>query len=113
MHSIIIERVKLHSQECFVIAGYLAAQDVNVIAVDWSRIANLTYPLARVAVESVGIYIGAFLEWLLKETGALLSSFHLVGHSLGAHIAGVVGERFTGNLSRITGSYILILCGTE
>lgn len=38
-----------------------------------------------------------------EKHGASPSKFHLIGHSLGSHVAGHVGERIKG-LKRITGT---------
>lgn len=45
------------------------------------------------------------LDFLIGEFGVSPEDVHLVGHSLGAHIAGLAGEHMTmGNVSRITGT---------
>lgn len=51
----------------------------------------------------VGEYIAVFLEFLSSETRVSLDDVHVVGHSLGAHIAGYIGKYTSRKLGRITG----------
>lgn len=84
--------------------AYQSTQDVNILVVDWSKYADSLYSIARYAVVPVGQYLAVVLDWLEEEAGVSVSSIHIIGHSLGAHIAGAVGEHITGGtVSRISG----------
>lgn len=67
---------------------------VNVIVVDWSVAAqSLDYCYARSQVYKVGPFVAKFINFLVSSK--LLSSHKLVniiGHSLGAHTAGIAGK---------------------
>ena len=46
---------------------------------------------------------GIFIQNLINEFNVSPSSFHLIGHSLGAHVAGYAGKWLGGKLAHITG----------
>lgn len=75
----------------------LAANDHNVVVVDWGVGANtINYISARNRVNEVGPVIARFIDFLHQN--AFISAFnrvHAIGHSLGAHIAGIAGKRVT------------------
>ncbi|RUS79034.1 hypothetical protein EGW08_013191, partial [Elysia chlorotica] len=86
----------------------LETEDLNVVLVDWGYAANSVNYLKPVAnTRSVGAMVAKLILDLNQHTGAPFTNFHLVGHSLGAHVCGIAGEeikRLTGQkLGRITG----------
>lgn len=63
--------------------------NVNFIAVNWREGADtLNYAAARSRVNRVGSYIAQFIDYLVIRSNLELKDFSLVGHSLGAHVAG-------------------------
>lgn len=84
--------------------AYLDNTDANVIIMDWSPLSrNFLYFLSKWDTRKVGKQLTKFIEFLL-ENGAKLPQFHLIGHSLGAHICGFAGSGTTnGRVARITG----------
>ncbi|KAH9523766.1 Inactive pancreatic lipase- protein 1 [Bulinus truncatus] len=80
----------------------LRRNDTNVFTLDWYDGANSFFYYQSVANARV---VGAVLSLFIQELVALgsqPSSFHLVGFSLGAHVAGYAGSRIAG-IARITG----------
>ena len=46
----------------------------------------------------------AFIDFIIQNTTATNGSFHLIGHSAGAHVVGGAGKEVTmGTLARISG----------
>ncbi|XP_055859356.1 phospholipase A1-like [Episyrphus balteatus] len=64
----------------------------NIICIDWSKIARKTYPTARFVAPSVGKDLSMFINFLLKHTSMSMKNLYVVGHSLGAHVAGIAGK---------------------
>ncbi|XP_044077556.1 lipase member H isoform X1 [Siniperca chuatsi] len=80
----------------------LAKTDINVIVVDWNRgAANVNYFKAVENTRKAANNLTAFIEKMQKH-GASLSSIHMIGVSLGAHISGFVGANLNGSIGRIT-----------
>ncbi|XP_064606880.1 inactive pancreatic lipase-related protein 1-like [Liolophura sinensis] len=75
---------------------------MNVITVDWEKGAAIPYTTATANTRVVGAQIAQLINYIMKLTECSSSQFHVIGHSLGAHIGGYIGERVT-HLGRITG----------
>ncbi|XP_006864263.1 PREDICTED: phospholipase A1 member A [Chrysochloris asiatica] len=80
----------------------LHAANVNVIAVDWVYGSTGVYFSAVENVVKLGLEISRFLRELLV-LGVSEPSIHIIGVSLGAHVGGMVGHFYKGQLGRITG----------
>ncbi|CAH0758113.1 unnamed protein product [Diatraea saccharalis] len=83
--------------------AYLETSDVNVIILDWRRLAISNYVTAVRGVPGVGRGLGQFIKFLIETTGADINEFHLIGFSLGAHVVGNAGRELEGKVARITG----------
>ncbi|XP_019880326.2 pancreatic triacylglycerol lipase [Aethina tumida] len=84
-------------------AAVLEKYDVNVFVVDWSGPANKNYLTAKNAVPTIGQAVGDFINDLISNYGFASSQFLLIGHSLGAHVAGCAGARVNGVIDTIVG----------
>ncbi|XP_040906020.1 inactive pancreatic lipase-related protein 1-like [Toxotes jaculatrix] len=102
----------------FVIPGYLEKGDedwpqemcqamlkwenVNCIAVEWKKGVKTQYAQAANNARVVAAQVVSMITFLMGNYKQKAERFHIIGHSVGAHIAGDVGSRITG-LARITG----------
>ncbi|KAJ8704818.1 hypothetical protein PYW08_012138 [Mythimna loreyi] len=83
--------------------AFLEADDVNVIVVDWSAGAGAIYYFTALAnTLPSGVSVARFITWLNSVTGSSLSKYHVVGHNLGGHQAGIVGRNVEGAIGYIT-----------
>ncbi|KAL4235957.1 hypothetical protein ACF0H5_004345 [Mactra antiquata] len=76
--------------------------DYNVILLDWGGGSSIPYTQATANTRVVGAVLAKLIKVLKERESARPEDFHLIGHSLGAHICGYAGER-TANLGRISG----------
>ncbi|XP_030639366.1 lipoprotein lipase [Chanos chanos] len=86
-----------------VAALYERERDANVIVVDWLDVAQNHYVVAAQHTQKVGQEIGRFIDWIEETTNVPLENVHLIGYSLGAHVAGFAGSHTTNKVGRITG----------
>lgn len=83
--------------------------DTNVIIVTWSGGSQGMYDTAvantKVVARQVVVmlyYLAGLYDFQLTDEG-FTENIHLIGHSLGAHISGYIGQDFDGKIGRITG----------
>lgn len=77
--------------------------NMNVLAVDWEKGAStLLYPVARYRVPKVGKLVAAVIDRFL-DFGQTPEQIGIIGHSLGAHIAGIAGKNTRRKIACIVG----------
>nr|XP_023026559.1 pancreatic triacylglycerol lipase-like [Leptinotarsa decemlineata] len=92
------------AEEIFVVNknAYLETGDYNIFAMDWSVLCQFEYLSAVRGARIAGHYLGKFLNWLVQME-VPLKSIHLIGHSMGAHVAGIGGGNVdNGRVAKIT-----------
>lgn len=84
---------------------WLKLEDCNVIIVTWKEGNRYVYGRAAATTPRVARQIAIFLHYLdsmqADDGGEFSSRIHFIGHSLGAHIGGFLGQDFRGQLGRI------------
>ncbi|KAJ8980762.1 hypothetical protein NQ317_013767 [Molorchus minor] len=65
----------------------------NVFGVDWSSPAKKDYLYSARSTKRVGEVVGEFIMKLTKNNKKMLHKVHIVGHSLGAQVAGFAGKQ--------------------
>lgn len=85
--------------------AYMREGDYNIIGVDWSKLCANDYLNAMRGAYETAEHLGSLLNWMARRCGVRLQDIHIIGHSLGAHVAGLTADRISGNgkISRITG----------
>lgn len=76
--------------------------DYNVFRVDWGGGSQTVYSQALANTRVVGLEIARLVNWFADKFQVNTRDVHIIGHSLGAHIAGYAGEKIH-DLGRITG----------
>ena len=75
-----------------------------MITVNWGAGAGFPYTQAAANTRVVGAELARLVSLLGGEQrGVSARKFHLIGHSLGAHVAGYAGSALRESLGRITG----------
>ncbi|XP_029678189.1 uncharacterized protein LOC115244579 [Formica exsecta] len=80
-------------------SALMSIQDCNIVCVDWgpgSAVPNYVRAAANTRL------VGRQLAKLIRNLNVPLEKVHMIGFSLGAHVAGFAGAEL-GNVSRITG----------
>ncbi|KAG8202079.1 hypothetical protein JTE90_010442 [Oedothorax gibbosus] len=81
---------------------FLMHGDYNIIIVDWSGGNKMPYYQASANTRVVAAEIALLVQTLEKYNLVKREDVHIIGHSLGGHIAGYAGARLK-TLGRITG----------
>ncbi|EEB12620.1 Ves G 1 allergen precursor, putative [Pediculus humanus corporis] len=86
----------------------LKRSNANVISIDWSGGSDPPYTQAVANIRLVGVMTAHLINMISEQgVGLQTEKIHIIGHSLGAHLASYVGttlrRTFNQRLGRITG----------
>ncbi|EDV92799.1 phospholipase A1 VesT1.02 [Drosophila grimshawi] len=72
--------------------AWLSKGNYNVIVVEWAGAQSIDYASSVLAVPAAGAKVGEMVKYLQSSHGMSLSTLYVIGHSLGAHVAGYTGK---------------------
>ena len=105
--------LEFHRICCFLLADaeLLSISACNILSIQWpsgSAYFVIDYYHVVWHVPVVGKEASTLLHLLQELKGATHDHVHIIGHSLGAHIAGFVGKNVRVPIARITGMSPLV-----
>ncbi|KAK3917246.1 Phospholipase A1 [Frankliniella fusca] len=75
-------------------SAYMTNGDYNVVGVDWGVLCpSPLYLTARINVPFAGKRTGELLSFLVEQGLSSARGLHVIGHSLGAHVAGLSAKK--------------------
>lgn len=89
----------------FIQPAFLAVGDFNIVVVDWSPYSTQNYVVARTKSKAVGEYVGLMINYLV-DMGMDIDDLIVMGHSMGAHIAGVASRNANSTVPYVIGEQI-------
>lgn len=84
-----------------IINAYLNNTQDNILALDYRDITQHLYPISVLAINKLGTIVANALNTLI-DGDVNEKKIHLIGHSLGAHVAGKIGRKTKFKIPRIT-----------
>lgn len=91
-----------------IFAAYLNNTQDNILALDYRDITQHLYPISVLAINELGTIVANALNTLI-DNDVNEKKIHLIGYSLGAHLAGKIGRKTKFKIPRITGYLFNIL----
>ncbi|KAG9436247.1 lipase member H-A [Apis mellifera carnica] len=82
--------------------AYLENTEDNILALDYRNVSTEFYLFAVPDLYKVGKSVAAALDNMI-ENGINSKNIHIIGHSLGAQLAGIIGRNMNYKIGRITG----------
>lgn len=89
------------------IAAYLKTGDYNVLTVDWGSLTHFPCYLSSISNTRLVAQCTAQLYSFLTASGASAESTTCIGHSLGAHICGMMNNHLTDRMHKIVGKALI------
>jgi triacylglycerol esterase/lipase EstA (alpha/beta hydrolase family) len=89
------------------LAAYADRGDYNVFTVDWESLTKFPCYLSALSNTRLVAQCSAMLYSYLTHHGARATNIQCVGHSLGAHICGMMSRHLSAKMHKIIGSYSL------
>ncbi|XP_045193967.2 pancreatic lipase-related protein 2-like [Mercenaria mercenaria] len=84
------------------VAAAIRKESMSVVTVDWKQGSGIPYNQAVANTRLVGAKISNMIKDLRAKYGVSPKKVHIIGFSLGAHIAGYDGRNLTDKIGRIT-----------
>jgi len=96
-------------------------EPINIISVDWQQLASYSvlsnfgapcYNIITQFAPLVGKRVSEIMKFLILQDLTAIKDIHVMGHSLGSHVAGFTCKHFDkynmGKCSRVTGNNYLV-----
>lgn len=86
-------------------SAFLSKGDYNIFIVDWSKLAAKPwYVSAKRNTHPVAHHVAKFIDHMSITSGMKSRNVHIVGFSLGAHVAGLAADNVKcGRVKQVTG----------